>query len=141
VTQFTYRAAFPIVDDSLRVSQVINRAVLLFPDYAHQRGVMILGEVAARLDGNTVVCEALAEEIPNRKHLLADVHGPRIADLNSEGFSDRQIGERLGLPASTVCRIRYALSIPRVGRTPTASLADTPPPPYGPAVPTGGAPT
>jgi hypothetical protein len=110
---YLYRLAFPIEDDSLRMSQVINQAILIFPDEAAHRGVMVTGDVSARIEGEYVICEADAEVIPGRRVKLADRHGALVAELNAEGLNDRRVGIRLGLSTSAIQAIRTELRIPK----------------------------
>jgi hypothetical protein len=82
---YLYRMAFPIEDDSLRLSQVIAQATLIFPEVAEERGIRVTGDVKVWLDGDHVNCEALAEVIEGRTPRLADLHGWRVAPSSAQG--------------------------------------------------------
>lgn len=115
---YLYRLAFPIEDDSLRISQVINQAILIFPEEAAHRGVVIAGEVEARIEDGYVICEATAEVMPGRRLRLADQHGAVVAALNAQGLNDRRVGARLGLSTSAIQAIRTELRIPKAVKAP-----------------------
>lgn len=117
MTDYLYRMSYPIEDDSLRTSQVINQAVLVFPGDAEERGIRVIGDVRAWIDGATVHCEAVAEIIDGRKPKLTDLHGWRVVALHAAGENDRSIAEQLGLPSpQTVQRIRTELGLQPHGR-------------------------
>lgn len=109
---YTYRMAFEIQDDSLRVSQVINQARLVFPDEAAARGIRIIGDVNAWIDGEMVHCEAAAEIIDGRRPTAFDLHGWRVAALVGTGMNDRQISEELGVTPAVVQKIRTRMGLP-----------------------------
>jgi hypothetical protein len=108
---YMYRMAFPIEDDTMRVSQVINSALLIFPEVAEERGIKVTGNVNAWIDGDRVHCEAAAEIIEGRTPRLADLHGWRVAALLGAGLNDRQIAEELGLDLRKARRIRVELGM------------------------------
>ena len=93
---FTFRMEYEILDDSLRVSQVIERAKLLFSEDSADKGIRLVGEVTASIGVGKVVCEAAAEVVPGRRPRLVDVHGQRIAELNAARVPNRKIAEELG---------------------------------------------
>lgn len=115
---YIYRMVFPIEDDSLRLSQVLNQARLVFPDEAESRGIRIIGSVAAWVDGDKVHCEAHAEVIDGRRPTAFDLHGWRVAALVGTGMNDRQISEELGVTPAVVQKIRA-----RIGLAPTRKHA------------------
>ena len=109
---FMYLMEYPIEDDSLRTSQVINQATLVFPEDAEDRGIRITGDVRVWIDGDKVRCEAAAEPIEGRKLRAADLHGWQVVALNAAGMNDRTIAEQLGLPSpQSVQRIRTELGL------------------------------
>jgi hypothetical protein len=121
---YTYRMVFPIENDSLRVSQVINQAVLLFPAEAEARGIRIIGDVKAWIDGDQVHCEAAAEVIDGRRPTAFDLHGWKVAALAGTGLNDRQIGDELGVSSAVVQRIRAQIgAAPRRTRARTSATA------------------
>lgn len=113
---YLYRMAYPIVDDSLRTSQVINQATLIFPEDAEERGFKLTSEPRVWIDGAAVNCEAEAELMEGRRPHLADVHGWRVAALKAAGMSDVAIATQLGLKKQTVQRIRTELGLPAIDR-------------------------
>lgn len=113
---YVYRMSYPIENENLRTSQVINQALLVFPEDAEERGIRVLGAVNAWIDGPTVTCEAAAEPIEGRRVRSADLHGWRVVALHSAGFNDRQIGEELGIALRTARNIRVELGLPAVER-------------------------
>lgn len=114
VVSYVYRIEFPIEDDSLRMSQVINQALLIFEDEALRRGFVVTGPANAWVHEDRVICEAPAEQVPGRKPKRADLYGARIRELNGHGLTDGQIAERLSIGTSTVQAVRKELDIPPV---------------------------
>ena len=117
MSDYVYRMEYPITDDSLRMSQVINQALLIFPEEAEDRGIRVVGDVKAWVDGDKVFCEAVAEVVKGRKPKLADIHGWRVAALHAAGMSDGVIAKELGLSSHQVVqRIRVELGLSPNGK-------------------------
>lgn len=115
---FTFRMEYEILDDSLRVSQVINQAVLIFPEDAESKGIKLVGDVKAWIDENKVCCESPADIIQGRKPRLVDLHGHRIVQMNAAGMSNGRIAEELGCSREAIRAIVRDLGLPPVGRWP-----------------------
>lgn len=118
---YVYRMAFPIEDDRLRVSQVINQALLLFPEQADRAGIRLLGDVSAWIDGDKVYCEAAAEVVEGRRPRAMDLHGWRVAALHAAGRVDREVSEELGIGIDTARKLRLELGLPAIGKTRSAA--------------------
>lgn len=113
MTGFLYRLAYPIEDQELTTKRILRQALLAFADDAADRGIRLVGEATARIDGEQVVCEADAQPIPGRRVAATDRYGLRIAELAAQGLNDRQISEALGeISGNTVCTVRQRLGIP-----------------------------
>jgi hypothetical protein len=108
---YMYRMVFPIEDDSLRTSQVINQARLLFPEEAEVRGIRVTGDMKTWIDGDKVICEARAEVIEGRTPRAADIHGWKVAALVSAGMNDRQISDEIGVSPAVIQRIRSEMGL------------------------------
>ena len=121
MSDYVYRMAYPIEDDSLRMSQVINQAVLVFPTDAWERGFRLLGDVRAWVDGDKVFCESTAEVLEGTRPKLTDLHGWRVTALHAAGRNDRQVSEELGIGIDTARRIRLELGLPAIGQTRSAA--------------------
>lgn len=130
MTEWMYRAVWPILNVDLPISKLRVEACGLIDAMAHADGARIVGDIRWTVDGEQLIAEAPAVPVTADEPAGPAGYGSvarqaeRIAAMARRHIPDRHIAELLGCSESAVAKVRARRRIPPgVGTGPIPPVA------------------